>query len=117
MIPVRNDYSQWESLNEVSRPADKWKDAAQINEVGDLSAYNISTNINDGWSTLDFMVECRVNGVKEDVNEVWRPAADLLSQSDSLNENFSSVDHVSVEMFNRVHGKAMRRLYEGMAVK
>jgi len=81
-------------------------------EVEDRSAYDIRSNINDGWSTLDFVVECRVNGMREDnLNEVYRHVDSILTP---MNETFSNVDVVSMELFNRIHAKAMRRIYEDL---
>ncbi|NPV12957.1 MAG: hypothetical protein HPY57_14420 [Ignavibacteria bacterium] len=52
---------QWENLNKPKQ--NQWQ---KLNEI-DKSAqqYNVNENANDGWGTLDFQIETRINGVPQ----------------------------------------------------
>lgn len=110
-----SDWTNYKMLNEVV-PVEHSFVGSRLNEVDDRSVFNIRENINDGWSNIDFVVECRENGVLVDsINEVITfdgSGVELIREI--ATDNFQDVDVVTVEMFDRVHSKVMRRLYESM---
>jgi len=59
---------QWENLNKPQQQ-NQWQ---QLNEV-DKSAqqYSVKENANDGWGTMDFQIETRVNGVPQQQNHPY----------------------------------------------
>ena len=50
----------WENLNKPQQ--NQWQN---LNETPNTQQYNINENVNDGWGTMDFVIEKRVNGVPE----------------------------------------------------
>lgn len=57
----------WENLNNPQQ--NQWQ---KLNEVGkDAQQYNVKENVNDGWSTQDFVIEKRVNGIPQQNNDPY----------------------------------------------
>lgn len=58
----------WENLNKPKQNP-QWQ---KLNEVDKSSQqYNINENVNDGWGTLDFQIETRVNGIPQQQNHPY----------------------------------------------
>lgn len=122
--PKNNDYQQWENLNKPNHNYNQWQKLNEINK--EPRKYNINENLNDGWGNLDFQIETRINGIKQNNTKDLNGLNKYLNKEDLIEENansklnkflesfklnetydLSNVDIVTIEMFENMNNNAM----------
>jgi len=70
----------WENLNKPQQ--NQWQN---LNETPNTQQYNMNENVNDGWVTMDFQIEQRINGVPQQQNHPYHSNTRRRNQGQNLN--------------------------------